>query len=127
MYKGFALLFAVVFLFLGAVGFVPFLVSEGFLFKFLKVNAATNLIHLLIGLVALWVAFTKSYYTRLYFQIVGFVLAVYAIFGFIYGKSPVLGFIANNPPLTWFHVIFGILALILGYGFNNIVEQRKKT
>lgn len=126
MYKGFSLFYGIFFIMLGVFGFLPFFIDEGCLFDTFKVNEASNIIHISTGIVGIWMFFAQGYYQRIYFQIVGFIYAIFSIFGFIYGKAPVLGFIANNPPMTWLHVIFAVLALVLGFGNHLRLENRKK-
>lgn len=120
MFRIFALLYGILFTTLGILGFIQ---SEGLLFSIFKVNAGINGIHLLAGLNALWVAFIPTYYTRLYFQIIGFIFAIIALFGFIYGDHSILGFIASNSYDTWLHVIFAVLGLIVGFGTTNLLEK----
>ena len=126
MFKAFLILYGIFFAALGILGFIPFLAPEGFLFLLFKINSATNIIHLLTGVVGLLLIFVQSYYERLYFQIIGFIYAILALFGFIYGTSPLLGFIANNCFLTWLHMIAAVGALILGFGTPNTLEKRRK-
>jgi hypothetical protein len=124
MFKAFSILYGIVFTALGILGFIPFIAPEGLLFLLFKVNSATNIIHFLTGIVGLLVVVGQSYYERIYFQIIGFVYAILALFGFVYGADPVLGFIANNCPLTWFHMIAAVGALILGFGTPNTLEKK---
>lgn len=126
MFKAFLILYGIIFTALGILGFIPFFTPEGALFLLFKVNLATNIIHLAIGVVALLLLLGQSYYERLYFQIIGFIFAILALFGFVYGATPVLGFIANNCALTWFHMIAAVGALILGFGTPNSLEKRRK-
>ncbi len=124
MLKLSSLFFGIFYTLFGILSFIPVLTPENLLFNALKVNAASNVIHLVTGLVALSVVFIRPYFERIYFQIIGFIYAIMAIFGFIYGSSPMLGFVANSPALTWLHVITAVVALILGFGTPNTLEKR---
>lgn len=112
----FSLIFAILFLGIGILGFIPYFITYNQLAGLFQVNLGTNIIHLLIGFAAGFAAFKSYKASRLYFQIVGFILAGWALLGFIYGENPLLGIIANNGYNTWLHVIFSVSALILGFG-----------
>lgn len=122
-FKVSALSFGIVFTLLGIMGFIPYFSSEDLLFNLFKINIAINLIHILTGIIGLWVMSIQKYFTRLYFQVVGFVYALLAVLGFVYGDSSILGFIGNNAFMTWFHVIAAVIALILGFGTNNKLDK----
>jgi uncharacterized protein DUF4383 len=59
MAKTLALLFGVVFLLIGVLGFVPGVTTDEMLFGIFHVNAAHNVVHLLSGAVALWAGMTS--------------------------------------------------------------------
>jgi hypothetical protein len=113
--KKLAVVFGVVFLVIGVLGFVPALTPNGHLLGLFHVNPLHNVVHLASGAVALWVGLTSEPGSKLYFQIFGLVYAVVAILGFIYGEQPILGLVANNAADTWLHVIIAVAALYLGF------------
>jgi hypothetical protein len=125
LFKRFANLCGIILLILGILGFIPPFVDHGLLFKFYKVNAPLNVIYLLTGLIGVIVAQKEKFYIRLYFQIIGFVYSILAILGFIYGDAMMLGIIANNLFVASFHLIIGILALIIGFGTKEITKDKR--
>lgn len=115
----FAFIYAIVFLAMGIGGFIPGAVTEGLFLKVFQVNGWLNGLHIATGVYALIVAFSKENAARNFFRIIGVVYAVMAILGFIFESREMYRFFASNGPDTWFHVIFSIAALILGYGSKN--------
>jgi hypothetical protein len=113
--KKLAIVFGVVFLAIGVLGFIPALTPNGHLLGLFHVNTLHNVVHLLSGAVALYVGLTSEGGSKLYFQIFGLVYAVVAILGFIYGDRPILGLVANNAADTWLHVVIAVAALYLGF------------
>ena len=73
MAKTLAILFGVVFLLIGVLGFVPALAPNEMLLGIFHVNAAHNVVHLLSGAVALWAGMTSIGAAKLYFKIFGIV------------------------------------------------------
>ena len=96
MLKKSAAAFGVVFLAIGALGFVPAAVPGGHLLGLFHINALHNIIHLASGAVALWAGLTSERNAKLYFRIFGIVYAAVAVLGFVYGDQPLLGLVANN-------------------------------
>jgi Domain of unknown function (DUF4383) len=116
MTKTLAVVFGVVFLLIGVLGFVPTLAPDGMLLQIFHVNAAHNVVHLLSGAAALWAGMTSVDASRAYFKIFGIVYALVALMGFFVGNGMVLGLITNNVADTWLHVAIAVVALILGFG-----------
>lgn len=123
MFKGFASLYSLVFLCLGILGFIPSLTPDSYLFGFLKVNNAINIIYIMTGMAAGWMIFVQQYFRRVYFQILGFIYGVISVLGFIYGETSILGFVANCPGSTWFHVIVSVNSMLIGFGTQNNLEK----
>jgi hypothetical protein len=125
-FKFCALLYGIVFTLLGIFGFISTFYINDLLFGLFKVNIATNIIHFLTGAIGLMVMGIQKYYTRLYFQLIGFIYAALAVLGFLYGENSILGFIGHNAFLTWLHVIASVIALILGFGTNHKLDTDRK-
>ena len=116
MAKTMAVLFGVVFLVVGILGFVPALAKDGMLLGIFHVNAAHNAVHLLSGVVALICGMTGIGASRLYFKIFGLVYAAVAVLGFLNpGDTMLLGLISNNTADTWLHVAIAAVSLIIGF------------
>ena len=117
--KKFAILFGVVFLVVGALGFVPAVAPNEMLLGIFHVNAAHNVVHLLSGAIALACGFASEGASRLYFRIFGIVYGLVAALGFYQGDRHLLGLISNNMADTWLHVGIALVSLILGFGVRE--------
>lgn len=119
MLKTAAILFGVVFLVVGVLGFVPGITSNQMLLGVFHVNAAHNVVHLLSGAIALWAGQASAAYARTYFRVFGVVYALVAVLGFYTGDGMLLGLISNNMPDTWLHVAIAVVALALGFAVKD--------
>ena len=115
MVKTAAVLFGVVFLLVGILGFVPAVTKDQMLLGIFHVNAAHNCVHLLSGVVALIAGMTSAGAARWYFRIFGLVYGLVAVMGFVMGDGMLLGLISNNTADTWLHVGIAAVSLILGF------------
>jgi hypothetical protein len=115
MVKTMAVLFGVVFLVIGILGFVPAVTKDHMLLGIFHVNAAHNVVHLLSGAVALFAGMTSVGASRTYFRIFGIVYGLVAVLGFFVGDGMLLGLISNNTADTWLHVAIAAVSLILGF------------
>ena len=115
MVKTAAVLFGVVFLLVGILGFVPAVTKDEMLLGIFHVNAAHNVVHLLSGAVALFAGMTSVAAARIYFRIFGVVYAAVAVMGFMMGDTMLLGLISNNTAVTWLHVVIAATSLLLGF------------
>ena len=116
MLKTAAILFGIVFLLVGVLGFVPGITTTGqMLLGIFHVNAVHNIVHLLSGAVALITGLTSTAAARMYFRVFGIVYALVAILGFFVGYGLLLGLISNNMADTWLHVLIALVALALGF------------
>jgi hypothetical protein len=115
MVKSAAVLFGVVFLLVGILGFVPAVTKDQMLLGIFHVNAAHNVVHLLSGAIALFAGMTSIGASRMYFRIFGLVYAAVAVMGFMMGDTLLLGLISNNTADTWLHVGIAAVSLLLGF------------
>ena len=116
MAKTMAILFGVVFLVVGILGFVPAVTKDEMLLGIFHVNAAHNCVHLLSGVVALLCGMSGVGASRWYFRIFGLVYALVAILGFLKpGDTMLLGLISNNMADTWLHVAIAAVSLLIGF------------
>lgn len=117
-----AMVFGVVFVLIGLLGFVdPLTTADAggtrLLLGLFEVDAVHNLVHLLSGIVAL-VAASRADWSRLYFQVFGVVYAIVTLWGFLLG-GPVLGFLHVNMFDNFLHLIIAAASLYLGFGYKN--------
>lgn len=112
--KTLAIIFGVVFLLIGVLGFVPALVPDGKLLGIFQVNALHNIVHLLSGAVALFAGMTSFDYSKLYFKVFGAVYALVTILGFLTGNG-LLGLLPVNMADNLLHLVIAASALYLGF------------
>jgi hypothetical protein len=120
MVKTAAILFGIVFLAIGILGFVPSVTTTDangmpMLLGIFHVNPLHNIVHLASGVVALFCGMSGVGASRTYFRIFGIVYLVVAILGFYPGGTMILGMLSNNPAVTWLHVAIAVVSLYLGF------------
>jgi hypothetical protein len=125
MAKTLAILFGVVFLLIGVLGFVPSVTKDEMLLGIFHVNLAHNVVHLLSGAIALWAGMTSVGASKTYFKIFGIVYALVAVLGFMKGEGLLLGLIANNVADTWLHVAIAAVSLIVGFAPIGETDTRR--
>ena len=116
MLKKAALVFGIVFVLVGILGFIPGITTgDHMLLGIFHVNAVHNVIHLLSGAIALWVSQTSYSASKTYFMVFGIIYLLVAILGFVYGDKNILGIVSSNMADTWLHVVIAVAALALGF------------
>lgn len=121
MAKTFGMLFGIVFLAVGILGFVPGVTTTGadgmpMLLGIFMVNTAHSCVYIASGVIFLLAAMSGAGAARLWFQIFGLVYAVVAVLGFMTPNGLLLGLISNNPADTWLHVVLAVAMLAIGFG-----------
>lgn len=120
MLKKMAMVFGIIFLVIGVLGFIPGVTtSDHLLLGIFKVNAAHNVVHILSGLVALWVSMASDGASKVYFQVFGVVYLLVAVLGFTYGDNDIVGLVSSNMADTWLHVVIAAAALYLGFAVSE--------
>ena len=123
MIKGLAILFGIVFLVVGILGYVPAVTPSTngmpMLLGIFHVNSAHNVVHLVSGIIFLLCGFSGVGPSRLFFRIFGVVYALVAILGFAKGDGYLLGLISNNMADVWLHVVLAVVMLIIGFGLRD--------
>jgi len=117
-----AVIFGLVFLVIGVLGFLPRFAPDGELFGMFKVNTFHNMIHLITGVIFLFMAITSGYASRVFFRIFGIIYLIVAILGFFYGERSILGVVSNNMADSWLHLVLSII--MLGIGFSPSVSKK---
>ncbi len=125
MVKAAAILFGVVFLVVGILGYVPAITPDTndmpMLLGIFHVNGAHNIVHLASGIVFLLCGFSGTGPSRTFFRIFGVVYALVAVLGFAKGDGYLLGLISNNMADVWLHVALAAVMLIIGFGVRDTV------
>lgn len=114
MLKKAALVFGVVLVVVGLLGFVPALTPDDKLLGIFEVDGLHNIIHLLSGAAALF-AMKSEAYASTYFKVFGVVYALVMVIGFVQGDE-VLGLIGVNMADNLLHLLIAGSALYLGFG-----------
>ncbi len=115
MSKKLAMIFGVVFVLVGLLGFIgnPIVGESGIFYT----NALHNIIHLVIGIVLIAVAKNEKM-AVLWMKIFGIVYLLVALLGFMIvskGGSAILGLVAVNAADNWLHVALAVILLIAGF------------
>jgi hypothetical protein len=110
-----AIIFGIIFLLVGLLGFIPAVAPNHMLLGIFHVNPAHNVVHLLSGAVALACGLAGIGAARLYFRIFGVVYGLVAVLGFVQGDTLLLGLISNNRADVWLHVVIAAASLALGF------------
>jgi hypothetical protein len=113
MAKSLGMLFGIVFLAVGILGFVPGITKDDMLLGIFMVNKAHSIVHIASGLVFLFASMAGG--ASLWFKIFGLVYAVVAVLGFMNPNGMLLGMISNNPADTWLHVVLAAAMLLIGF------------
>src|SRR5205085_353052 len=112
MVKSAAILFGIVFLAVGILGFVPGVTTDvngmPMLLGIFHVNAAHDFVHIASGVVFLLCGMAGPGPSRTFFKIFGIVYALVAVMGFVVGNNMILGLISNNVADTWLHVVLAL-------------------
>jgi hypothetical protein len=130
MFKKLGLLFGVVFVLVGVLGFIPSfapLHSDGmrYLLGLFMVGGVHNAIHLLSGVAALIGAAKSEKAAQLYFKVFGSVYLLITVVGFIQ-KTTVLGIIHVNTADNFLHLGLGIAIAGIGFLLKPTVSTAKK-
>jgi|GEM_PF-3485211 len=115
--------FAVVFLAMGILGFVPGITTaDGMLFGMFQTSAMNNIVYIVTGLAALWAALSNPENSRGLFKVLGVFYALVAVIGLIQGPT-VLGILTANAALHFFHVIVALVGLWAGFGTSRTYPE----
>lgn len=124
MAKTFGMLFGIVFLAVGILGFVPGVTTTGadgmpMLLGIFMVNTVHSIVHIASGAVFLFASMSGAAAASLWFKIFGLIYAVVAVMGFVVGHGMIFGLISNNPADTWLHVVLAVAMLAIGFGSSK--------
>lgn len=114
-----AIIFGLIMLVIGVLGFVPEANPNGLLLGIFHVNFEHNVVHLATGIVSILCGLVSGHASRLFFQIFGLIYAVVAILGFYYGDRPIFGILANNIPDALLHTAIAAFSLYLGFVYRH--------
>lgn len=119
MAKTFALVFGVVFVLVGVLGFVPnsLVGADGFF----QTNLLHDLVHLLFGAILLLVAFLAPMKSGVWLKLLGLVYLLLAVLGFVLlpAGGTLLGLVQMNMNDHWLHVALGVVLLAVGFSVGK--------
>jgi len=116
MAKTLGMLFGIVFLAIGILGFVPSITKGEMLLGIFHVNAVDSVVHIVSGAIFLFASMAGAGAARLWFQLFGVIYALVAVLGFMNGDKPILGLISSSTNNTWLHVVLAVVMLAIGFG-----------
>lgn len=114
MAKKLALLFGIILAVLGVLGFVsnPLIGANGLF----ETNTLHNLVHLVIGLVLIVVAYSAPEKSAMWLKVAGVVFLLLVVLGFLMAPSGgmLLGLTMNMAD-HWLHLVLGVVLLVAGF------------
>lgn len=116
MAKKLAMVFGVVFVLVGILGFI----SNGMVGSngYFMTNHAHDAVHLLIGIIILIWSARGEAAAAMSMTTFGIVYLLIAVLGFVM-TSPLLGFITYNGADNWLHVVLGVVLLAAGLSLKK--------
>jgi hypothetical protein len=118
--KTVALVFGIVFLVIGVLGFVPALTPGGALLGLFMVNGVHSVVHLLFGVLGLAAAFTGM--SVLYNRAGGIIYLALGLLGFIPALVPngmLLGLVMINTADNFLHLVIGLVLAGVGFALTS--------
>ncbi len=124
MAKTIAIVFGIVFVLVGLLGFVPNPIVGGT--GLFVTDTLHNLVHLIIGIVLLIVAYSAPAKSALWLKIFGIVYLLLVVLGFLLipGGGELLGIVTMNTADHWLHVVLGVVLLVFGFATSNPSDSR---
>jgi hypothetical protein len=114
MLKIWAILFGIVMIVIGILGFMPEVAPRGLLFGIFAINPLHNIIHLASGVIALICGLYSEVAAKVYFIIFGIVYGLIAVLGFMHGEGLLLDKVMINQADNYLHIAIAIFSLYLG-------------
>lgn len=118
MLRSITIIFGVIMLVVGVLGFIPATNEGGYLFGIFHVNLLHNLVHIATGFIALLCGLQSYFAARWFFRVFGIVYAIVGLLGFYYWNDPIFGLLANNFADTLLHLAIAAFSLYFGFGYR---------
>jgi|688.fasta_scaffold415761_2 hypothetical protein len=119
--KIYAVIFGLIFLALGIIGFLPQFVPNGYLFGVLSVNSVHNIFYIITGIIGLIVAY-NAHASRSFFRIFGVIYLFLALLAFMVGSNFIYMSLNNYDNL--FHLIIALIFIYFGFGKPRQTYER---
>lgn len=119
MAKTLALVFGIVFVLVGLLGFVsnPLVGANGLFMT----NGLHDIVHILFGIILIWASRSGQASSVSWLKILGVVYLVLAVLGFLLAPSgpSLLGLVTVNMADHWLHVVLGVVLLAAAFMSNS--------
>lgn len=112
-----AILFGILFILSGVMGFIPRFVHEGKLFGFFEINTVRNILHMTFGFLGILVGLKSKFASKIYFIILGLFFLIMAALGFYHATGVIFNYIAANFADNWLHGALAIIFLYIGISY----------
>lgn len=116
MVRFLAIIFGIVFIFIGVAGFLPTAIQNGMLFGYFDATLMHNMAYLIAGVLAIMAA-TNYRLAKIFFALIGIIFTAAALLGF--WRSGDLFFLRVNMADNVMHLIVGVIALYLGFSSRS--------
>jgi len=113
--KKLGMLWGILFLLGGILGFVPGITKDDMFLGIFMVNAPHSIMHIASGVIFLITSMSGARAARLWFKIFGAVYATVAVVGFVVGDGKLFGVISNNACDSWGHAALALVLLLIGF------------
>lgn len=124
----FALIYGILFLGIGILGFVPGMThmhegapeltvegpGHGYLLGLFHVNVLHNLVHVIFGIWGL-ASFRSFSASRMYGRGVGIIYLIFTVFGLVPGLNTLFGLVPLHGNVVWLHFLLGAIAAFFGF------------
>lgn len=118
MLRTLAILFGIILLIVGVMGFLPTFVTNAKLFDVFRVNLEHNVANIAAGILALLCGLSSAFASKMFFIIGGVVFAFLALFGFMETDGMLFDMIAINTADNFLHAGIAAVSLLIGLGFK---------
>jgi hypothetical protein len=115
MIRSLGMLWGILFLLGGILGFVPGITKDDMFLGIFMVNTAHGIVHITSGAIFLIASALGARAARLWFQVFGFFYAAAAVMGFEVGDGMIFGVISNNRYDAWGHAVLALVLLLIGF------------
>jgi uncharacterized protein DUF4383 len=123
MHKRLGILWGILFLFGGILGFVPGITRDEMFLGFFMVNTPHNILHIATGVLFLIASLIGAKPARLWFLIFGSFYVLLSLIGFEVGNGLIFGLILSSLIDSWGHAVLGLILLAIGMARFKPVPQ----
>jgi hypothetical protein len=111
----FGVLWGILFLLGGILGFVPGVTKDEMFLGFFMVNTPHNILHIVSGVIFLIASFFGARAARSWFLIFGMFYLALSIIGFKVGNGLIFNLISSSPIDSWGHGFLGLVLFLTGW------------